>query len=68
MDDRYTIIDDEAVDDAKEKMNAYQRSRGMISELKELAERVESLTDAEFKRFVELRETVSKGSPEVDTL
>jgi hypothetical protein len=37
MDDRYTVIDDEAFDDAMDKMNAYQKRQGMISELKELA-------------------------------
>ena len=59
MDDRYTVIDDEAFDDAIDKMNAYQKRQGMISELKELAARVESLSDAEFQRFVELRTKVA---------
>ena len=31
MDDRYTIIDDEAVDDAVEKMRRFQSARGLIS-------------------------------------
>ena len=59
MDDRYTVIDDEAFEDAIDKMNAYQKRQGMISELKELAARVESLSDAEFQRFVELRQTLN---------
>src|SRR5262249_42040947 len=61
MDDRYTVIDDEAFDDAIDKMNAYQKRKGMISELKELAARVESLSDAEFQRFVVLRQKVASG-------
>src|SRR5215469_16045779 len=60
--DRYTVIDDEAFDDAIDKMNAYQKRQGMISELKELAARVESLSDAEFQRFVTLRQKVAQGS------
>jgi hypothetical protein len=31
MDDRYTIIDDEALDDAVAKMNDYQKRQSMIS-------------------------------------
>lgn len=65
MDDRYTIIDDEAFADAKEKMNAYQQRQGMITELKELAGRVESLSDAEFQRFSELRGQVVKSHADV---
>ena len=45
-----------------DKMNAYQKRQGMISELKELAGRVESLTDTEFKRFVALRQKVAEGA------
>ena len=62
MDDRYTVIDDEAFEDAIDKMNAYQKRDGMISELKELAARVESLSDAEFQRFIALRRKVAQGS------
>jgi integrase len=62
MDDRYTVIDDEAFEDAIDKMNAYQKRQGMISELKELAARVESLSDAEFQRFIALRRKVAQGS------
>ena len=51
---RYTVIDDEAFDDAIEKMNTYEKRRGMIAELKELAAPLESLSDAGFQRFVAL--------------
>ena len=61
MDDRYTVIDDEAFEDAMDKMNAYQKRQGMISELKDLATRVESLSDAEFQRFVALRQKIAHG-------
>ncbi len=60
MDDRYTVIDDEAFDDAIDKMNACQKRQGMISELKELAARVESLSDAEFQRFIALRQKIAR--------
>jgi hypothetical protein len=68
MDARYTVIDDEAFDDGIDKMNAYQKRQGMISELKELAARVESLSDAEFQRFVALRQKVAQGSARNATL
>ncbi len=55
MDDRYTIIDDEDLDAAAEKMNAYQKERGMHSEYEALQARLDTLTDREFQRFVELR-------------
>jgi integrase len=61
MDDRYTVIDDEAFDDAIDKMNAYQKRQGMISELKELAARIESLSDNEFQQFIALRQKVTSG-------
>lgn len=32
MDDRYTMIDDEALDDARMKMEEFQRSRGLLQE------------------------------------
>jgi hypothetical protein len=54
MDDRYTVIGDEAFEDAIDKMNAYQQRQGMTSEPKELAARVESLSDGEFQRLVAL--------------
>ena len=33
MDDRYAIIDDEAIEDAVEKMRSFQRSRGLVSKV-----------------------------------
>jgi len=62
-DDRYTVIDDEAFDDAIDQMNAYQKRQGMISELKELAAGVESLSDSEFQPFVALRQKVRRVAP-----
>jgi hypothetical protein len=67
MDDRYTIIDDEDLDAATEKMNAYQRGQGMMSEYLELKARIDTLTDHEFQRFVELRQGM-KGSADTATL
>ncbi|MCX6593132.1 MAG: tyrosine-type recombinase/integrase [Acidobacteria bacterium] len=32
MDDRYTMIDDEALDDARRKMEAFQKERGLLQE------------------------------------
>jgi len=31
MDDRYTMIDDEAIEVARRKMDAFQRDRGLLS-------------------------------------
>jgi hypothetical protein len=50
----HTVIDDEAFEDAIDKMNAYQKRAGHDLELKELAARVESLSDVEFQRLVAL--------------
>ena len=36
VDDRYTIIDDEDLDAARENMNANQKQQGMMPEFKEL--------------------------------
>jgi integrase len=63
MDDRYTVIDDEDLDAAVEKMNSYQKQQGMMSEFRELAGRVESLTDGEFQRLVALRQTMIGNDP-----
>jgi hypothetical protein len=30
MDDRYTMIDDDALDDARRKMESFQKSRGLL--------------------------------------
>ena len=48
MDDRYTMIDDEAVEDARRKMDAFQAGRGLIG-----------ATDAA-KRIEELREEIHR--------
>jgi len=55
MDDRYTIIDDEALADAVAKVNQYQSQNAMRSEAKELANRVQSLSDEEWHKLVALR-------------
>jgi len=41
MDDRYTIIDDEALDVAVAKMNEYQKSQSMMSPTTELESQLE---------------------------
>ena len=64
MDDRYTIMDDEAFDVAIKKMNDYKQQRGMMSEIKALAARVESLTDPDFQRLVFLRQQLAAKPPE----
>jgi hypothetical protein len=63
MDDRYTIIDDEDLNAATEKMNAYQREQGMMSEYRELMSRIDSLSDVEFQRFTELRKRIKTADP-----
>lgn len=42
MDDRYTMIDDEALDDARRKMDAFQTKRGLIDALRLEALRIET--------------------------
>ena len=42
MDDRYTMIDDEAVEDARRKMDAFQSGRGLIGAT-DAAKRIEEL-------------------------
>jgi len=32
MDDRYTMIDDEAIEDARKKMESFQTQRGLLKE------------------------------------
>jgi integrase len=48
MDDRYTIIDDEALADAVARVNHYQSQKSMRSEAGELASRIRSLPDEEW--------------------
>ena len=55
MDDRYTIIDDEALDDATAKMNKYQKSQSMISGTSELESQLVSLSDEDWNRIVASR-------------
>jgi integrase len=61
MDDRYTIIDDEALADAVAKMNHYQSEKAMRSGATELANRVQSLSDEEWQRLVQLRQQMLKS-------
>jgi integrase len=44
MDDRYTMIDDEAVEDARRKMDAFQTGRGLIGAT-DAAKRIEDLRE-----------------------
>ena len=55
MDDRYTIIDDEALDDAIAKMNEYQKSQSMMSATSELETQLNSLSDEDWDRIVASR-------------
>ena len=57
MDDRYTIIDDEALDDAVSKMNDYQQRQSMISPTTDLESQLDSISEAEWDRIVALRQS-----------
>jgi hypothetical protein len=52
MDDRYTMIDDEALEEARRKMDLFQKSRGLIGDDSE--SRIDLLR-AEIRRLEELR-------------
>lgn len=52
MDDRYTMIDDEALEEARRKMDLFQKSRGLIGDDSE--SRID-LLKAEIRRLEELR-------------
>jgi len=54
MDDRYTMIDDEALDDARRKMEAFQKERGLLQE--DPAARIASL-----KEQLRLLEAAKRG-------
>jgi integrase len=49
MDDRYTVIDDEALEDARQKMNAFQRQQGLATSA-DPAARIKALR-AEIRRL-----------------
>jgi integrase len=55
MDDRYTIIDDEALDDATAKMNEYQKNQAMMSATSELESQLNSLSEEDWNRIVASR-------------
>ena len=55
MDDRYTMIDDEALEEARRKMDAFQRVRALMTE--DASKRIEVL-EAEIRR---LKETFRGG-------
>jgi hypothetical protein len=44
MDDRYTMIDDEALEDARRRMDAFQRQRGLLGG-DDRATRIQNLKD-----------------------
>jgi hypothetical protein len=54
MDDRYTMIDDEALEDARRKMEAFQTGRGLI-DTADPAKRIEELR-AEIERLEKSRQ------------
>jgi integrase-like protein len=51
MDDRYTMIDDEALEDARRKMDSFQSGRGLVDET-DTVKRIEELR-AEIRRLEE---------------
>ncbi len=57
MDDRYTIIDDEAMKDAVAKMNDYQSSQSMLSGTTDLQNQLSLLSDEEWSRIVASRQS-----------
>ena len=65
MDDRYTIIDDEALDDAVAKMNEYQKTQAMISPTTELESQLALLSEEDWSRIVASRQ--SRGPSQAAT-
>jgi len=65
MDDRYTMIDDEAVEDARRKMDAFQAGRGLIGAT-DAAKRIEELR-TEIHRL-EQSTLLPQSAPEVPGL
>jgi hypothetical protein len=61
MDKRYTIIDDEAMTDAVERMGRYQKRKGMVKG-PDVTALVSGLSDAEWLKLVALRKTAA-GAP-----
>jgi hypothetical protein len=53
MDDRYTMIDDEALEEARQRMEAFQRQRGLINSV-EPADRIKELR-SEIRRLESLK-------------
>ena len=57
MDDRYTIIDDEALDDAVAKMNDYQKRQSMISPTTDLERQLDAVSEEDWNRIVASRQS-----------
>ena len=57
MDDRYTIIDDEALDDAVAKMNDYQKRQSMFSPTTDLERQLESVSEEDWNRMIAARKS-----------
>jgi integrase len=56
MDDRYTIIDDEALEGAVAKMNDYQQRNSMVSLTGDLESQLSSLSEEDWNRIVAKRQ------------
>ena len=52
MDDRYTIIDDEALKDAVAKMNDYQKRQSMMAPRTDLESQLDSMSEEDWNRIV----------------
>ena len=57
MDDRNTIIDDEALCDAVEKMSEYQKTQSMLSPTTELESQLDMLSEEDWSRIVASRQS-----------
>jgi len=57
MDDRYTIIDDEALKDAVAKMNCYQEGQSMISATSDLERKLDAISEEDWNRIVATRQS-----------
>jgi integrase len=57
MDDRYTIIDDEALEDAVAKMNDYQKRQAMISPTIDLERQLDAVSEEDWNRIVASRQS-----------
>ena len=62
MDDRYTMIDDEAVEDARRKMDAFQAGRGLI-DATDAAKRIEELRAELYRLEQSTQQKIARPRP-----